>query len=57
MRHVTLITTGGTIEKTYDEMTGELANRRSVVRRMLAGSASKIPRFRPSNCSAKTACT
>jgi len=35
MRHLTLITTGGTIEKTYDEMTGELANRRSVVRRML----------------------
>ncbi|MCC6322311.1 MAG: asparaginase [Phycisphaerales bacterium] len=35
MRHITLITTGGTIEKTYDEMTGELANRRSVVRRML----------------------
>ncbi|MFN7021267.1 MAG: asparaginase domain-containing protein [Phycisphaerales bacterium] len=35
MRHVTLITTGGTIEKTYDEQTGELANRRSVVRRML----------------------
>jgi L-asparaginase len=35
MRHVTLITTGGTIEKTYDESTGELANRRSVVRRML----------------------
>jgi L-asparaginase len=36
MRHVTLITTGGTIEKTYDEMTGTLENRRSVVRRMLA---------------------
>lgn len=35
MRHVTLITTGGTIEKTYDEQTGSLANRRSVVRRML----------------------
>jgi L-asparaginase len=35
MRHVTLITTGGTIEKTYDEQTGELSNRRSVVRRML----------------------
>ncbi len=35
MRSVTLITTGGTIEKTYDEMTGELSNRRSVVRRML----------------------
>ena len=36
MRHVTLITTGGTIEKTYDEQTGELANRRSLVRRMLS---------------------
>lgn len=36
MRKITLITTGGTIEKTYDEYTGELANRRSIVRRMLA---------------------
>ena len=35
MRHITLITTGGTIEKTYDEQTGELSNRRSIVRRML----------------------
>ena len=35
MRHITLITTGGTIEKTYDEKTGELANRRSIVGRML----------------------
>ncbi len=35
MRHVTLITTGGTIEKTYDEHTGELSNRRSIVGRML----------------------
>ena len=35
MRHVTLITTGGTIEKTYDEATGELSNRRTVVHRML----------------------
>jgi L-asparaginase len=26
MRHVTLITTGGTIEKTYDEATGQLLN-------------------------------
>jgi L-asparaginase len=36
MRNVALVTTGGTIEKTYDEQTGELANRRSVVRRMLS---------------------
>jgi L-asparaginase len=36
VRIVTLITTGGTIEKTYDEHTGELANRRSIVRRMLS---------------------
>lgn len=36
MRQLTLITTGGTIEKTYDEASGELSNRRSVVRRMLA---------------------
>jgi L-asparaginase len=35
MRHVTLITTGGTIEKTYDESTGSLANKRSLVRQML----------------------
>lgn len=35
MRHITLITTGGTIEKTYDEHTGSLENRRSVVRRMV----------------------
>jgi len=36
MRHVVLITTGGTIEKTYDEGSGELTNRRSIVRRMLS---------------------
>jgi L-asparaginase len=35
VRNVTLITTGGTIEKTYDESSGELANRQSIVRRML----------------------
>lgn len=35
MRRVTLITTGGTIEKTYDEETGVLENRRSIVQRML----------------------
>jgi L-asparaginase len=35
MRCVTLITTGGTIEKTYDERTGELSNRQTLVRRML----------------------
>jgi L-asparaginase len=35
MRQVTLVTTGGTIEKTYDEQTGELSNRRTLVRRML----------------------
>lgn len=35
MRHVTLITTGGTIEKTYDERTGVLDNRQSIVHRML----------------------
>jgi L-asparaginase len=36
VRKITLITTGGTIEKTYDEQTGELANRRSIVQRMLS---------------------
>lgn len=35
MRRLTLITTGGTIEKTYDETTGRLENRRSIVRQML----------------------
>lgn len=35
MRSLTLITTGGTIEKTYDESSGRLDNRRSIVRRML----------------------
>ncbi len=35
MRHIVLITTGGTIEKTYDEATGSLENRRSIVGRML----------------------
>jgi L-asparaginase len=35
MRHITLITTGGTIEKTYDEHTGSLENRRSIVRTMI----------------------
>jgi L-asparaginase len=35
MRTVELITTGGTIEKTYDEGTGELFNRGSIVARML----------------------
>ena len=35
MRQIALISTGGTIEKTYDEQTGELSNRRTLVRRML----------------------
>jgi L-asparaginase len=35
VRSITLITTGGTIEKTYDEGTGQLLNRGSIVRRML----------------------
>jgi L-asparaginase len=35
MRSLTLITTGGTIEKTYDELTGRLENRQSIVGRML----------------------
>jgi L-asparaginase len=36
MKRITLISTGGTIEKTYDERTGTLQNRRSIVDRMLA---------------------
>jgi len=35
MRHITLITTGGTIEKTFNETSGAMENTRSVVRRML----------------------
>jgi L-asparaginase len=35
MRSITLITTGGTIEKVYDEHSGQLLNRGSIVRRML----------------------
>lgn len=35
MERICLVTTGGTIEKTYDEESGELSNRRSIVRRML----------------------
>lgn len=35
MDRVCLITTGGTIEKTYDERTGDLENRRTIVHRML----------------------
>jgi len=34
-RHIVVLTTGGTIEKTYDEYTGHLANHRSIVRRTL----------------------
>lgn len=36
MRNIELITTGGTIEKTYDERSGELTNRKSIVSRMLS---------------------
>jgi L-asparaginase len=36
MHHITLISTGGTIEKTYDERSGTLTNARSIVPRMLA---------------------
>ncbi len=35
MRHIELITTGGTIEKTYDEYTQTLSNTGSIVERML----------------------
>ena len=35
MRQITLISTGGTIEKTYDEHSGTLTNRSSVVQEML----------------------
>ena len=36
MKRITLISTGGTIEKTYDERTGTLQNRRSIVDTMLS---------------------
>jgi L-asparaginase len=36
MRHLVLLTTGGTIEKTYDEYAGTLTNRGSIVKRMLS---------------------
>jgi L-asparaginase len=36
MRTIQILTTGGTIEKTYDETTGALENRGSVLSRMLA---------------------
>ncbi len=35
MRQITLISTGGTIEKTYDEHAGTLSNRASIVQEML----------------------
>lgn len=35
MRRIELLTTGGTIEKVYDEAAGMLVNRGSIVRRML----------------------
>ncbi|MBL8990411.1 MAG: asparaginase [Phycisphaerae bacterium] len=35
MRHLTLLTTGGTIEKVYDERTGALENRGTMIREML----------------------
>lgn len=44
MRHIELITTGGTIEKTYDEFAGTLTNRGSIVQRML--KRLKLPDIR-----------
>lgn len=35
MRSIILISTGGTLEKTYDERTGSLENRKSVLHRLL----------------------
>lgn len=35
MRHITFITTGGTIEKTYDEHTGFLTNQHSILSKIL----------------------
>ncbi len=36
MKHITFITTGGTIEKTYNEHTGSLKNQHSILSRILA---------------------
>ena len=36
-RSITIITTGGTIEKTYDETSGLLVNRGSILKEMLGG--------------------
>lgn len=36
IRNIVLLTTGGTIEKTYDEFSGTLTNRGPIVRRMLS---------------------
>lgn len=35
MRHIELLTTGGTIEKVYDEAAGTLVNRGAIVQRMI----------------------
>ncbi len=35
MKSIELITTGGTIEKTYDDASGQLSNRGTIVQRML----------------------
>ncbi|HBS29449.1 MAG TPA: asparaginase [Phycisphaerales bacterium] len=35
MRHIALLTTGGTIEKVYDEAAGALVNKGSIVERMV----------------------
>ncbi len=37
MKHICIITTGGTIEKTYDEHTGVLTNQHSILSRILEG--------------------
>jgi L-asparaginase len=42
MRHIALITTGGTIEKTYDEATGSLGNTRSIVDRMVVRNRAQL---------------
>lgn len=36
MRHIVILSTGGTIEKVYDEFTGQLVNRGSNIQRMIA---------------------
>jgi L-asparaginase len=53
MRTIALFTTGGTIEKVYDERSGVLDNQRSIIDRMLARLRLTDTIVRPSNLLSK----